>query len=57
MAGLSLLRVASNDDLDREEKERTERELQARQSDDFVLGLTAHLRSCWDSARIAKKPI
>ena len=57
MAGLTLLRVANNDDLDREEKERRERELQARQSDEFVLGLTAHLRNCWDAARIAKKPI
>jgi len=57
MAGLTILRVVDNETLDREEQERIDRELQARQNDPFVLGLTAYLRECWDAARIAKEPI
>lgn len=57
MAGLSILRVVSNSELDRQEKERLERELQERQNTPVMLGLAAHLRECWDAARIAKKPI
>ena len=57
MAGLTLLRVVDNKTLEREERERIDRELQARQNDPFILGMTAYLRECWDAARIAKKPI
>jgi len=57
MAGLTLLRVVDNATLDRNEQERVDRELQARQNDPFILGMTAYLRQCWDAARIAKKPI
>jgi hypothetical protein len=57
VAGLTLLRVVNNETLDRQERERVDRELQARQNDPLILGLTAHLRACWDAARIAKKPI
>ena len=57
MAGLSMLRVVDNSTLAREEQERVDRELQARQNDSVILGLTAYLRQCWDAARIAKKPI
>jgi len=57
MAGLTLLRVVGNDTLVREEQERIDRELAARQNDPFILGLTAYLRQCWDASRIAKKPI
>jgi hypothetical protein len=57
MAGLSLLRVVSNEALARQERERLDRELQARQNDSLILGLAAYLRKCWDAARIAKKPI
>lgn len=57
MAGLTILRVANNEMLAREEQARIDRELQARQSDPLILGLTAYLRTCWDAARIAKKPI
>jgi len=57
MAGLTILRVVNNETLDRQERERIDRELQARQNDPLILGLTAHLRACWDAARIAKKPI
>ena len=57
MAGLTLLRVVDNKTLAREEQERIDRELSARQNDPFILGITAYLRQCWDAARIAKKPI
>lgn len=57
MAGLTILRVVNNEALDRQERERIDRELQARQNDPFILGMTAYLRECWDAARIAKKPI
>jgi hypothetical protein len=57
MAGLTILRVVNNETLARAERERVDRELQARQSDPLILGLTAYLRECWDAARIAKKPI
>jgi len=52
-----MLRVVDNSTLAREEQERIDRELAARQNDPFILGLTAYLRECWDAARIAKKPI
>jgi len=32
-------------------------ELQARQNSDLITGLSAHLKTCWDAARIAKDPI
>jgi hypothetical protein len=57
MAGLTILRVVDNGTLAREEQERIDREVEARQQDDLILGLTAYLRRCWDAARIAKKPI
>ena len=57
MAGLTILRVVDNETLDREEQERIDRELQARQNDPLILGLVSHLKACWDAARIAKKPI
>jgi hypothetical protein len=57
MAGLTLLRVVDNGTLARQEQERVDRELSARQNDPFILGMTAYLRQCWDAARIAKKPI
>jgi len=57
MAGLTILRVVDNETLDREEQERIDRELQARQNDPLILGLVGHLKACWDAARIAKKPI
>lgn len=57
MAGLSILRVVSNEQIDREEKARMDAELQARQQDSVMLGLAAHLKECWDAARISKQPI
>ena len=57
MAGLTILRVVDNSTIERDERERTERELQARQNDPFILGLTGYLKTCWDAALIAKRPI
>ena len=57
MAGLSFLRVVSNSDLARQEQEASDRALQERQNQPVILGLAAHLRQCWDAARIAKNPI
>lgn len=56
-AGLSILRVVSNDELARQEREQTDRELQARQNSSLMLGIVDYLRECWDAARISKKPI
>lgn len=58
MAGLSMLRVVNNDELARRDEEQLEREaLAERQSQPLLLGLTGHLRECWDAARMAKQPI
>lgn len=57
MAGLTILRVVGNDALAREEQERIDRAVDARQQDELILGLTSYLRQCWDAASIAKKPI
>lgn len=57
MAGLTLLRVVSNEELDRAERERMEQEVQARQQDSVIIGLSAYLKRCWDAARIAREPI
>jgi hypothetical protein len=57
MAGLSILRVVSNEQLDRDEKNRMDAELEARQQDSVMLGLASHLKECWDAARISKQPI
>ncbi len=56
-AGLTLLRVVSNDELDRQEKELADRALAERQSQPFILGMADYLRACWDVAQQAKKPI
>jgi hypothetical protein len=56
-AGLSILRVVSNDELARQEREQIDRELQARQNSSLMLGIVDYLRECWDAARISKKPI
>ena len=56
-AGLSIFRVVSNDELARQEREQTDRELQARQNSSLMLGIVDYLRECWDAARISKKPI
>jgi len=57
MAGLTILRVVGNDELVRQEREQAERELAARQSSPVMVGLTAHLKECWDAARISRDPI
>jgi hypothetical protein len=58
MAGLSLLRVVSNSELDRRERQvASDKALADRQNQPLILGLTSHLRECWDAAQQAKKPI
>ena len=57
MPGLTILRVVSNSEIERTERERMDAELQARQNSDLITGLSAHLKTCWDAARIAKDPI
>lgn len=57
MAGLSFLRVVSNSDLVRQEKEAADKALAERQNQPLILGLTSYLRECWDVAEQAKKPI
>ena len=56
-AGLTLLRVVPNDELVRQEKAAIDKALMERQSQPLMLGLTEHLRACWDVAQQAKKPI
>ena len=57
MPGLSILRVVGNDELVKQEKEQAARELQERQNEPYIIGLTSYLHACWDAARQAKKPI
>ena len=57
MAGLTILRVVGNEELVRAERERALQELAARQASPVMLGITAHLKQCWDAARIARDPI
>lgn len=52
MAGLTFLRVVGNSELDKQAE--TPDDLQ---QSPLLLGLAAHVRTCWDAARIAKKPI
>lgn len=51
------MRVVSNSDLAKQEREAAERALQERQNQPVILGLAAYLRQCWDAARLAKRPI
>lgn len=57
MAGLTFLRVVSNAELDKQDEQAAAQALQERQSQPMVLGLSQHIRMCWDVAKIAKKPI
>jgi hypothetical protein len=51
------LRVVSNSEMLRQEKEISDRALQERQNQPVILGLSGYLRKCWDVARLAKRPI
>lgn len=57
MAGLSLLRVVSNSDLQKQEEQRVRAELEARQATPLLRGLAAHLKDCWEAAKDAKEVI
>ena len=52
-----MLQVIDNATLVKREKEMRDKALAERQSDSVVLGITSHLRACWDAAKRAKKPI
>ena len=41
MPGLSILRVVGNDELVKQEKEQAARELQERQNEPYIIGLTS----------------
>jgi len=57
MAEGSLLRVISNEELVRKEREVADNALAERQSSELLTGITAHIRTCWDAAKIARMPI
>jgi hypothetical protein len=57
MAGLTILRVVGNDELVRQEREQAERDLASRQNAPVMLGIVAHIKECWDAARISRDPI
>ena len=57
MAGLTFLRVVSNDELMKQEQAAAAQALADRQNQPMILGLSAYLRQCWDVAQQAKKPI
>ena len=59
MAGLatSMLRVVSNTEMMRAEEEQVRRDLQERQNQPLMLGMSGYLRRCWDAARMAKSVI
>jgi len=57
MAGLTFLRVVPNSELAKQEQAVADAELQARQNQPLILGLTAYLKECWEAARVSKRPI
>ena len=52
-----VLQIINNEDLVKQEKAAVDKALSERQNQPLILGLAAHLRTCWDAARQAKKPI
>lgn len=57
MPGLTILRVVNNEEIERAEREQIDRDVAARQQDPLILGLAAHIRTCWEAARISREPI
>jgi|TARA_B110000263_G_C15311512_1_gene513613 hypothetical protein len=51
------LRVVDNATMVQQEREEDKRSLEERQNEPLFLGITAHLKECWDAAKQAKKPI
>ncbi len=52
-----MLRVVSNDDMVKAEEAKIRSDMEDRQNSELILGLAAHVKACWNPARIAKKPI
>ena len=59
MAGLTFLRVIGNEELVKQETLEAQRlaEMQERQNEPYILGLSAHIKDCWEAAKHAKDPI
>jgi len=57
MAGLSMLRVVDNATLVRQEQEAAKRDVDQRNAEPFILGLSSFLKSAFDAAKEAKDPI
>ena len=57
MAGLTILRVVNNDYLKDQEEKTALNELQERQNQPVILGLASYVRTCWEAAKDAKRPI
>lgn len=53
MAGVGLIRIQSNAEMQAQERQ----EANDRQQAPLILGLAAHLHSLWEPARLAKRPI
>ena len=52
-----VLKVVGNEELVKQEEALIKQQLAERQNQPIILGLADHLRTCWDAARQAKKPI
>ena len=52
-----VLKVVGNEELVKLEEALIKQQLAERQNQPIILGLADHLRTCWDAARQAKKPI
>ena len=59
VAGLRMLRVVGNAELvAQEQAEATAKaEMEARQNEPYILGLSAYIKECWEAAKQAKDPI
>ena len=58
MAGLNFLRVVDNETLVKQEEDQaTRKEMEERQAEPLMVGLTAYLRSAFDAAKRSKDPI
>jgi hypothetical protein len=52
-----MIEVASNNDLDQQERERIQQETDAKQSQPLIINLAAYIWKCWEASRQAKQPI
>ena len=59
VAGLRMLRVVGNAELVAQEQAdaAVKAEMEARQNEPYILGLSAYIKECWEAAKQAKDPI